>query len=87
MLSPDFLATEYIMKVEVPLALKKFGTTKKLFFIELLPCSWDKTELANFQQTDNSAETGKNILTIETAENDRNWKKVINELLIKLDMI
>lgn len=87
MLSPDFLATEYIMKVEVPLALKKFGTSKKLFFIELLPCSWDKTELSDFQQTDNSAETGKNILTIETAENDRNWKKVINELLIKLDMV
>jgi len=87
MLSPDFLATEYIMKVEVPLALKKFGTGKKLFFIELLPCSWHQTELFQFQQTDNSMETNKNILTIGSAENDGNWKKVVDELLLKLGML
>jgi internalin A len=84
MLSPDFLATEYIMKVEVPLALKNFGPTKKLFFIELLPCGWEQTEMFQYQQTGNFNETNKNILTVETATNDAKWKVVVNELLKKL---
>ena len=84
LLSPEFLATDYVMKVEVPLALEKFGPSKKLFFIQLLPCHWDKTDLFRFQQTSNATETEKNIITVGTPDNDAKWKEVVDELLKKI---
>ncbi len=87
LLSPDFLATEYVMKEEIPLAIDLFGKTNKFFFVQLLPCSWERTELFKFQQTDNSAETNKNIISIDSPENDSKWKQVVDELEAKLKVV
>lgn len=84
LLSPDFLATEYVMKDEIPLAIELFGKSKKFFFVQLLPCSWDKTILNQFQQTDNAFETNKEIISIDTPDNDSKWKLVLDELEVKL---
>jgi internalin A len=84
MLSPDFLATDYVMKVEVPLALEKFGPGRKLFFVQLLPCNWNQTALFRFQQTGNTTETDKNVITVGSADNDAKWKEVVDELLKKI---
>lgn len=81
LLSPDFLATDYIMKTELPLAIKQFGNEdSKFFFIELQPCSWEMTELAKFQQTGDPKKPVKNILTIGQHDNDQQWKEVIKVL-------
>ncbi len=85
LLSPDFIATEYIMKTEIPLAISRMKKKKaNFFFVQLLPCSWDRTELANYQQTDDATETKKEVLTITLPSNDRQWKKVVDELVVKI---
>jgi len=89
-LSPDFFGTEYYQKVEVPLALKKFEPQRALFYRLAALQLGLKRELANFSsKTDKFCRRqGKEYSTIETPENDRNWKKVINETFnFKLDMI
>ncbi|GAA4470408.1 hypothetical protein GCM10023189_58950 [Nibrella saemangeumensis] len=87
LLSPDFLATEYIMKTEIPLAIKQLEDSKsKFFFIELQPCGWQRTELAQFQQTDDSGETKKNVISIGKPDNDAGWNLVINELEKKMSV-
>ncbi|GAA0880166.1 hypothetical protein GCM10009119_31360 [Algoriphagus jejuensis] len=84
MLSPDFLATEYVMKTEVKKAIDRFPSGNKFFFVQLTPCSWDQTILRQFQQTDDSQENSKNIITIGTPENDGEWQRVMAELIKKL---
>ncbi|MCY7309200.1 MAG: TIR domain-containing protein, partial [Chitinophagaceae bacterium] len=65
LISPDFIATDYIFDVEIPQALQQFTTqTSKLFFIELQRCSWDKTILAQYQQTTDSNGSNKELITI-----------------------
>jgi internalin A len=85
LLSPDFLATQYIMKTEVPQALRRFkDAAAELFFIELQPCSWQLTDIAEYQQTGKVAVTDKNIISIGTPTNDEKWNDVIAELMKKL---
>lgn len=82
LLSPDFLATDYIMKTEVPQAIKRFDDAKaKLFFIELQPCGWQLTDIAKHQQSGNPDETAKNIISIGEPTNDAQWNRVIKELM------
>lgn len=81
LLSPDFLATEYIMKTEVPMAIEQMkNEISKFFFIELQSCGWKRTEIAKYQQTDDSGETLKDIIAIGHPDNDKNWNLVIDEL-------
>jgi internalin A len=87
MLSPEFLATQYIMKEEIPLAIQLFGNSGRFFFVQLLPCNWEKTRLVEFQQTDNSTKAAKNVISIGTPENHEAWMELIRELEIKLDQI
>lgn len=87
MLSPDFLATEYVMKTEVPMAIRRFPTGNRLFFVQLLPCSWDQTILNQFQQTDDAKEKDKTVISVGTPENDTEWSRVMAELIEKLKVI
>lgn len=85
LLSPDFIATDYIFDVEIPQALKQFTTqSSKLFFIELQPCSWDKTILADYQQATDPTADNKKLLTIAQPSNDTQWTAVVDLLLKKL---
>lgn len=85
LLSPDFLATEYIMNTEVPQAIRSFKDAKtQLFFIELQPCGWQLTDINEYQQTGNTTELAKNIISIGEPTNDAQWNRVIKELLTKL---
>lgn len=87
LLSPDFLATEYIMETEIPLAIKQLGLQcAKFFFLELQPCGWERTVLAQYQQvlTEEPAQPSKSIITIGTAENDEAWKRAIDALVQKM---
>ncbi|MBO0932539.1 TIR domain-containing protein [Fibrella aquatilis] len=87
LLSPDFLATEYIMKTEIPLAIQQLQSeTAKFFFIELQPCGWKRTDMANYQQTDDPTQAEKNIISIGTPNNDKEWNRVIDELMAKMDV-
>lgn len=86
LLSPDFLATEYIMKTEIPLAIQQLqNETAKFFFIELQPCGWKRTDIANYQQTDDPTQTNKNIISIGKPDNDDEWNRVIDELMAKME--
>jgi len=50
LVSADFLATDYIMNVELPLMLKREKEKKaKVIPAILRPCLWEQTELAKFQ--------------------------------------
>ncbi|HEV7350952.1 TIR domain-containing protein [Telluribacter sp.] len=85
LLSPDFLATEYIMKTEIPLAIEQMKNERsKFFFIELQPCGWKRTILSEFQQTDDPNQAGKNIISIGNPENDAQWNLVVDELEKKI---
>ena len=86
LLSPDFLATEYIMKTEIPLAIEQMSRERsKFFFIELQPCGWKRTEIAKYQQTDDAEVQAKNIITIGKPDNDEAWNRVIDELEKKMN--
>lgn len=85
LLSPDFIATDYIFDVEIPQALQQFTKqTSKLFFIELQPCSWDKTILADYQQSTDPTADNKKLITISEPTNDTQWKAVTDLLSKKL---
>ena len=85
LLSPDFLATEYIMKTEIPLAIQQLqNETAKFFFVELQPCGWKRTDIANYQQTDDPTQAEKNIISIGKPDNDGGWNRVIDELMVKM---
>ena len=86
LLSPDLLATKYVMETEIPEAIKIFGNdVSKFFFIELQPCQWQLTSLVNYQQTLDETETGKKIISIGEAGNDKQWKQVVDQLIKKLE--
>lgn len=81
LLSPDFIATNYIFEVEIPQALAQMtAQVSKLFFVELQACSWERTNLAQIQQTVNPAGDNKAIISIGEPHNDSQWIKVITEL-------
>lgn len=80
LLSPDFIATNYIFEVEIPKALELYGNKTKLFFIELQPCNWEKTVLANYQQTIDPNADNKGVISIGLPDNDAQWKKAIAAL-------
>lgn len=86
LLSPDFLATEYIMKTELPLAIEQMGDDhSKFYFIELQPCGWKRTEISRFQQTDDKNIQEKNIISIRRPDNDAAWNRVIDDLVEKIN--
>ena len=88
LLSPDFIATDYIFDVEIPLALEQFkNEPAKFFFVELQSCSWDQTILSQYQQTVDPAADNKGVILIGDAMSDVQWKKVIVELQKKIDRI
>ncbi|MEP7318057.1 MAG: leucine-rich repeat protein [Panacibacter sp.] len=85
LLSPDFIATNYIFESEIPQAIKQFESdNSKLFFVELQTCSWQRTVLARFQQTTSPTATNKGVITIKEAINDEKWRDVIDELEKKI---
>ncbi|AYL97650.1 TIR domain-containing protein [Mucilaginibacter celer] len=81
LLSPDFLATQYIMETEIPLAIDQFSDDySKFFFIELHPSSWRRTKLSQFQQTSNNQATEKNVTQIKDVNADDKWLEAIEAL-------
>jgi internalin A len=85
LLSPDFLATPYIMNEEVKNAMK-METDKQceLFFVQLLPCSWGETDLKKYQMLLEPAENNKDQVFIGTPDNDKAWKTIIDTLIVKV---
>jgi internalin A len=81
LLSPDFLATEYIRKEEIPMAIQRASRTNCLIFpVEILPCYWEETELSQFQQNLKPGALGKETIVISQADNDGEWKIVVKKL-------
>ncbi len=85
LLSPDFIATNYIFEFEIPQAIKQMeSTNSKLFFVELQSCSWNRTVLSRFQQTTDQNANNKGVIVIEQPMNDSKWKEVMDELEKKI---
>jgi hypothetical protein len=85
LLSPDFIATNYIFESEIPQAIKQMESkNSKLFFVELQSCSWNRTVLSRFQQTTDPTADNKGVIVIGDALNDAQWKRVIDELEKKI---
>lgn len=81
LLSPDFLATDYIRTVEIPLAIRRARQSDCLLFpIEVQPCSWEETEISQFQQNLKPGIPGKETIIITHPENDSEWKLIIRKL-------
>ncbi len=81
LLSPDFLATSYIMDVELPKSkeLSDRNNNIKLIFIQLRPCGWRRNSyLKTIQQLLKPDATFKELIMIETADNDEKWEMVID---------
>ena len=85
LLSPDFIATNYIFEYEIPQAIKQMeSANSKLFFVELQPCSWHRTVLSRFQQTTDPKADNKGVIIIGEPMRDDKWKEVIGELEKKI---
>ena len=85
LLSPDFLATPYIMNEEVKNAMEmELGKQCELFFIQLLHCSWGETDLKKYQMMLDPGQAGKKEFFIGTPGNDEAWKTIINVLTEKV---
>lgn len=73
------------MKTELPLAIQQLqADTAKFLFVKLRPCGWQRTLIAEYQQTDDPAKPGKNVISISEPDNDAMWNRVINELETKM---
>ncbi|MBL0110678.1 MAG: TIR domain-containing protein [Saprospiraceae bacterium] len=89
LLSPDFIATPYIMDVELPKGIqlidKSIGKTK-LDFIQLKPCGWKRIpSLRNNQQLLNNEASSKDMVIVNTHDNDAMWMKIIENLVARLE--
>lgn len=85
LLSPDFIATNYIFENEIPQAIKQLeSNNSKLFFVELQACSWERTVLARFQQTTDPTADNKGVIVIEEPMNDKKWREVVTALEKKI---
>lgn len=89
LLSPDFLATSYIMDVELPKGIQlveKNPQEKKLEFIQLMPCGWKRIpSLSKNQQLLDNEAVGKDRVIINSHDNDIMWMKVIENLAIRIE--
>ena len=80
LISPDLLASNYVMNVELINAIELFNQQKcKLFFIQLKDCMWEKTKIADYQHSFRDTEL-KEIVIINKPDNDSDWKEVLKKL-------
>ena len=85
LISPDLLATEYVMNDELLKAIELSDQHKcKLFFVQVKDCMWEKTNVGKYQQVLNDNE-GKEIESIKYPDNDSSWKLVLKKLEKLLD--
>ena len=85
LLSPDFLATPYIMDVELKHAIEMAEQKKcELFFIQLRHCSWGNTMLRDYQMLLRGVQTGKRQSFIDKPDNDEGWLTYIESLTKKV---
>lgn len=87
LLSPDFLATDYIMNVELPQSIKLVDEKgARLMFIQLKPCLWKEHEIiTRFQQTSDSRLVEKRIIEIGSPDNDTEWVNIVEVILKELN--
>ncbi len=91
LLSPHFLATTYIMDIELPKGIQlveKNNDKTKLEFVQLMPCGWKRIPglRMNQQLLDNEA-LGKDMVIINSHDNDNMWMKVIENLATRIENI
>jgi len=85
LLSPHFIATPYIMDVEVKNGIEFYEHSKssskpvRLYFIQLMHCNW-KRSFGAFQQRLDSDLLLKEPILIKDPENHEAWMKVIDDL-------
>ena len=89
LLSPDFLETNYIIDIELAKGIEFYEERKnsdnptQLYFIQLTHNSWSRYKVFNkVQHFLDPKEEGKSIVYIEQPENDENWVKVIDDLVL-----
>jgi len=87
LLSPDFIATSYIMEVELIKGIELYEKyidsdhKVKLNFIQLQPNRWiGDRNLSKFQHLLDPETDGKKVNFITTPDNDEAWMKVIDDL-------
>jgi len=80
LISPDLLASNYVMNVELLKAIELFDEHKcKLFFVQLKDCMWEKTKIADYQHSFRNTEL-KEFVIINKPDNDSDWKEVLKKL-------
>lgn len=79
LLSPDFLNTAYVMKEEIPRAIKM---EKRLFFVQLMECGWRRIDMLNqYQMGAKHDTTAKTIIDLNNNPYDSaRWEDVIFNL-------
>lgn len=79
LLSPDFLNTSYVMKEEIPRAIKM---DKRLFFVQLMECGWRRIDMLNqYQMGAKPDTTAKTIIDLNNNPYDSaRWEDVIFNL-------
>lgn len=79
LLSPDFLNTSYVMKEEIPRAIKM---QKRLFFVQLMECGWRRIDMLNqYQMGAKHDTTAKTIIDLNNNPYDSaRWEDVIFNL-------
>ncbi|HMS69676.1 MAG TPA: leucine-rich repeat domain-containing protein [Saprospiraceae bacterium] len=88
LLSPDFLATPYIMDIEVKKGLEYYNLNKggarlEVYFIILQDCSW-QLYFGEYQQHLLQDMVTKKLMIIEDPGNHVRWMKVMKDLSKKL---
>ncbi|HMP30049.1 MAG TPA: TIR domain-containing protein, partial [Saprospiraceae bacterium] len=85
LISPHFIATPYIMDVEVKKGIEFYEQSKnssksvKLYPIQLMECNW-KRSFGNYQQKLDDDILLKELIIIKDHENHEAWMKVLKDL-------
>jgi len=78
LMSPEFLASTYVMNFEVPFALKLLSEGKiKIFPIEIQACGWSDTPLNEIQLVLEGDNEDKKQVIVEHPQNDAVWSSLI----------
>ena len=82
LLSPDFLATPYIMDVELKKGIEKNDRDQSAMqFIHIQDCNWQNhPKLSSLQHLLDPNKVGKDILVVNDPMNDKAWVTIINDL-------
>ncbi|OAI40630.1 hypothetical protein AYO38_05610 [bacterium SCGC AG-212-C10] len=77
LVSPDFLASDFISKVELPEILRRAGQDLTVFWIPIRPSAYEITPLASFQA---ASDPGKPLAALSRTQREAALVKIAREI-------